>query len=626
MRFKEEKKGEGLPTKKPSFYFYGVDAAKWDRCVDKVKKAGTAENPYAVCTAQLGAPESEKKEGGGDAEPQLQPAQLVQDAKAEDVQTLIVQNPQMNAASFYNLLKAKGFHVTKEAIVSAPPLARAGVEAIPKSDATRESSALGKSYFNFRFVEAAVDKPQGDERYRNRFRVVLIQEGLGNTKDGYFYTKEALKSAVPVFEGRKFYADHPDAIEEETRPERSVRDVYGHFENVEYKEAADGTGQLHGDVVVLPDTSSDWVRARMVHAISYSKKYPDKDFIGLSINASGDAEPVAAEEFLSKGEIVESAKQKLLNAISEGLREVKVVKLIDSAISCDLVTEAGARGKVLELLEGDKMKKKHEAEEKKHEAEEKKHEAEEKKHESEAEEKKEAADEEKPEEEKPEGEEDEDEEKDGVHIDVLKHKEEQAHDDEEQDKALILDMLKKHGLVKEGEEAEAMEAEKAAKHYLAAYKACGYDAKEAAERACEAMKCAKHAHEAHESEAKKESEAEEKKHESEAKKESAEILKLKGENAKLVEKLAKIEVETYLDKKLKESRLPMSVTKKFKESVKAFKSKADVDEKFNLFIEGYKSLEGGEAQASSLEDFVMVEKSEMRESKGGISLEDCVEL
>ena len=195
-----------------------------------------------------------------------------------------------------------------------------------------------------------------------------------------------------------------------------------------------------------------------------------------------------------------------------------------------------------------------------------------------------------------------------------------------QDKALILDMLKKHGLVKEGEEAEAEEAKKAAKHYHAAYKACGYDSKEAAERACEAMKCAKHAHDAHESEAKKESEAEEKKHESEAKKESAEILKLKGENAKLVEKLAKIDVETYLDKKLKESRLPMSVTKKFKESVKAFKSKADVDEKFNLFIEGYKSLTGGEASFESLESFVMVEKTEMRESKGEISLDDCVEL
>jgi hypothetical protein len=31
-----------------------VHSAKWDRCVKKVSKKGTAVNPYAVCTRSLG--------------------------------------------------------------------------------------------------------------------------------------------------------------------------------------------------------------------------------------------------------------------------------------------------------------------------------------------------------------------------------------------------------------------------------------------------------------------------------------------------------------------------------------------------------------------------------------------
>jgi hypothetical protein len=31
-----------------------VHTTKWDRCVKKVSKKGTAVNPYAVCTKRLG--------------------------------------------------------------------------------------------------------------------------------------------------------------------------------------------------------------------------------------------------------------------------------------------------------------------------------------------------------------------------------------------------------------------------------------------------------------------------------------------------------------------------------------------------------------------------------------------
>jgi len=31
-----------------------IHTKKWERCVKKVRKAGTSVNPYAVCTASLG--------------------------------------------------------------------------------------------------------------------------------------------------------------------------------------------------------------------------------------------------------------------------------------------------------------------------------------------------------------------------------------------------------------------------------------------------------------------------------------------------------------------------------------------------------------------------------------------
>lgn len=563
--------------------------------------------------AKKPAPAVDKEAG---SEEKLAPTPTL-DQDIPDIQTLIVQNPGMNAVSFFNLLKSKGFQITREAVVSQPALDRAAV----KKESIHESGAA------CRMIEAEGGGGADtnlDARYQNRFRAILIQEGLGNTKDGYYYTKEALQSSVPIFEGRKFYADHPSAFEEEVQPERSVQDVYGHFENIKYVEAKDGTGQIQGDIVVLADPSADWVRGRLVHAIDYAKKYPDKDFLGLSINASGDATPMNAQEFLQSAEVVESAKGKLSQAIAEGLAEVKIVKLIDSAVSCDLVTEAGAKGKILQLLEAEKMakKEKKEAEEKKEKAH---HEA------------------------------------DPAAADAA------AHDDVEQDKALILDMLKKHGLIKgdddgEGEEeaeeafppkkpaadgkappakdgapahdgaaadgdaehADAEEAKvlKAAMHYHQAYKQAGHDTHEAASRAVEAMKCAKVAHAAMESEGHKEAEE---KHEAEEKKEkhkeSADAIKLRGENASLKERLAKLETEKYLDKKLQESKLPMSVTKRFRESIKGFKSQKDVDEKFCLFIEGYKAI-GGEA--GSLGEFVMTEKN-VTAAEEGFTLDDCVE-
>jgi hypothetical protein len=388
-----------------------------------------------------------------------------------------------------------------------------------------------------------------------------------------------------VFEGKKIYADHPSADEDQNRPERSVRDVLGHFENIAIEEADDGRALLMGDVTILPDKPFEWARALMRHSIEYAKKYPDKDFVGLSINAMGDAQESSIQSVLESAP--ESVKAKLIQARDMGIENVRLVSVITEAVSCDLVTEAGAGGKITNILESNKeqeeMKKKI----------------------------KEADVEQKPEGEKPEA----------------------KHDDAAQDMELIKKMMDQY-MGKEGyDESEMQQAMEAMNCAVKG----GEEKEEAARMACSAMKMAKHMNAMKQAE-ESAGEGEEKKEESdemskesqkeaeEAKKESstpatdAEVTKLRGENAALKEKLAKIVIAEHLEKTLKESGLTMSVTKKFREMVEGAKSKKEIDDKFKLFMEGYKAT-GGEA-GSSFDFMIQPEKTGAVEG-AKFALEDC---
>lgn len=185
----------------------------------------------------------------------------------------------------------------------------------------------------------------------NKFRVVLLQEGMGNSHDAFYYSREALESAVPVFQGQKIFADHPTEDEEQVRPERSTRDILGHYENLAVEDNDAGQGQLCGDVNILPSDDCEWARHCMVRAVENAKKFPDNPFIGLSINASGPSEKLPIADVI--GMAPDGAKQKLLDAQSSGIEIVRVVSKINRAVSCDLVTEAGAGGKILNSIEGD---------------------------------------------------------------------------------------------------------------------------------------------------------------------------------------------------------------------------------------------------------------------------------
>lgn len=184
------------------------------------------------------------------------------------------------------------------------------------------------------------------------FEVTLIREGLGNLRDKFYYTKEALESGIALFEGKKIYADHPSESEEKDRPERSVRDILGHFENVHVSLDEDGAALLEGKVMVLP--SEQWAVDRMKHAIEYSKKYPNQDFVGLSINANGEAEPRSLNDFLRERQIPKTALIKLNMAQEQGIDTIRVVSKLTDATSCDLVTAPGAGGRVNSQIEEEK--------------------------------------------------------------------------------------------------------------------------------------------------------------------------------------------------------------------------------------------------------------------------------
>jgi|HubBroStandDraft_3_1064219.scaffolds.fasta_scaffold43661_2 hypothetical protein len=183
------------------------------------------------------------------------------------------------------------------------------------------------------------------------FRVVLLEEGMGNSTDVYYYTKDALESGVAVFTGLKIYADHPSAEEEQIRPERSTKDILGHYENLAVEQGPNGQHWLCGDLKVLPSSDTEWARSRMMRAIENADKFPDHPFIGLSINASGPSEAMPIQDVIDMAPM--GAKPKLEGAQAEGTEVVKVVSQINRAVSCDLVTEAGAGGKILNIIGGD---------------------------------------------------------------------------------------------------------------------------------------------------------------------------------------------------------------------------------------------------------------------------------
>lgn len=455
----------------------------------------------------------------------------------------------------------------------------------------------------------------------HKFEVVIIKEGLGNFKDRFFYSKNALQNAAQskLFEGSQCFADHPSLMEEEIRPERSTRDILGYYENVRYQENDTGQGLLTADLVVADNISLDWAMSLLTNSIEYSKKFKEADLVGLSINASGAASATSIDEFIQSQKFSHEVLKKLVEAKDQGISEINVVNELKEAQSVDLVTKAGAGGRILQMLEQEKkfMKKKSLRE-------------------SEGMEK------------KVENEDGAPAKSDGATPPKADGAATPDHADAEQDKNLFAQMIKQY-LGKDDASPEEMEA---AEMTHSAAKEMGMEGDEAYQAAGNHLKMAmavgqkmaqKQSEKSEaetteaEGESKKESETEAETKEGQApppnpsstdgkKKESMTVIELSGEIAKLRESLKKFELRDYLDSKLAESGKSNMVTKKFREALGAPKSKEQIDQSFSIFMKAYEA--GTEEVSVVSSDAFFFEKNTAREAaptqKSLSDMADCL--
>lgn len=532
-----------------------ADRDKWSRCVHDVMGKGSNVDPYAVCTTSVGVPDKEGGPGSG----------VPHGKKGASSGSGKTTKPKGHASTAPKTAKtAKPPKAGKHhAAGPAKPTKPQKNPLIPK---TMKQSGDGPMNLKSRLIEKSSDN-DGESRYL----VTLIQEGLGNFKDAFYYTKEALESAKEIFEAKKSYCNHPSKSQEIDQPERSVRDIAGHFESCEIVEV-DGRAELQAQFVVPAGRPYDWARATADHALTYKEKYQDddKNFVGLSINASGDAEEVPIEKVMESAP--DPCKAKLQEAIDRGIESVNMVSQIQDAVSVDLVTEAGAGGKILKLLE-----------ERKNMA---------KKSTKQGRVTREAA---------PGAGDGDDGGADG----------DEDHDDADQDKALIAQMIKKHL----GDKADDMDESEQSEVYETAgmYQAEGMEEEEA-------MKCAA-MHQAIEKKKKEKKEAADamegkgggdqpspdslhaeggggdgggKPALSPTEKHEAAAIKLAGRVAFLEKELKSEKLERYVSKKLETCGLPRKATKLFTEKAGSFRDEKDFDSKFKLFTEAY-GLERDEA-------------------------------
>lgn len=528
---------------------------------------------------------------------------------------IIVDNSTISGATLLNTLHSQGLEIVKK---EADASSSNGPSLMAKKESSKQIP------IHARFVEGSA---RNDAVGWTRFRCVLLQEGMGNFRDAYYYSRDALESAIALFEGKKIYADHPTEVESAVRPERSVKDVLGHFENLSIVTDKDsGQSQLEADVVIMPEESYRWARGLLKHSVEYSKKYPDKEFVGLSINASGSAEPQPIDSVIESAP--SGAKIKLQQAKAElGLTEVRVVSKIEDAISCDLVTEAGAGGKILTMIEQEsnmskKPNKIKESEEKKIEA---------------------KVDEAAP----PIA----DDKKDTKPADGAGDA--SGHDDEQKDIELIKKMIAQY-LGSGDEEPGAEEMEMAMEAY-GHNKEMGMAEDESLKQAAYAVKLAKHMSKKKEGfppkkdakpvdgdkseappkkdeveeskecgdEMKKESEVKESE-ENKEKKESNKVVELTGKLSLLESQIKAFQIRDHLDKVCRESGLGMSATKKFRdlEDIKSAKSESEIDKLFKVFKEA--ATHGGEAD-EKYNFVIQAEKiSHSSSGKKSLSFEDCV--
>ncbi len=186
-----------------------------------------------------------------------------------------------------------------------------------------------------RLLEALPDGANGEKV----FKVVLITEGLGNLRNKNFYGPEAIESAAKVYEGKSCYINHQDAIEEETLPERDIRDKAGYYKNMAVVTLEGGKaciGELHCDL----SESGRFLAEKVQSALKYKKDFPDNgmEYCGFSVNGDGDAE------------------KRTMTIAGESMAVNYVTLFTDDSESCDLVTTPARGGKAVSVIRESEVK------------------------------------------------------------------------------------------------------------------------------------------------------------------------------------------------------------------------------------------------------------------------------
>ena len=150
---------------------------------------------------------------------------------------------------------------------------------------------------------------------KKQVRAVLIEAGTNYSKKRH-YPKRTIQESAPLFAGLKMYLNHPTSMEERERPERDVREWVATITESWYDE-----GKVLANIAI----HANWLWQL------FESDPVFREHIGISINAAGRA---------SYSQI-------------DG-QTMEVVEKIVTPQSVDWVTEAGARGRVLQLIESEK--------------------------------------------------------------------------------------------------------------------------------------------------------------------------------------------------------------------------------------------------------------------------------
>lgn len=154
------------------------------------------------------------------------------------------------------------------------------------------------------------------DRGKREVELVIIREGFGNRRDNHYYGRGVLEGAATDFKNAKMYVDHldPEAVKKLNGMPRSVKDIGGRITEA-------WIDKVEGQTVIK-------ARAKIAQPWLWELIESDPDLLGVSINAWGK----------SKAGTVEG-------------RQARIVEGISKIGSVDWVTEAGAGGKVVSLVE-----------------------------------------------------------------------------------------------------------------------------------------------------------------------------------------------------------------------------------------------------------------------------------